>query len=318
MSGETNYLSGPKNVITNEVINKVCCLSKTGDNIALIPLSASIPIIRCVEDGDIFKQNRFYGLKADQSGYDSVFPMHKHDPEEEFNDGGSLYDVEALNNRYVLDFDNRTFLKSGFLIEADEAVDTVILDRRPTGEGSMYVQGTSNDVAGAKKGFNFFRGGQRLDFSAPAIFTIKMALSHATALVFRAGVNMTTVQNIDGGQNQFGIEGCTSSSPNFQVVSGNGASRTGLPLPNAALNYADPKGYKLEYVPGNKVVITDGLGNSITKDDIFPTLNAGSDGDATLRIGLITSDNISKVGKFFASRLLGKVFDINPAIGAWL
>ena len=316
MSVETNYLSGPKNVITNEVINKVCCLSKTGDNIALIPLAAGIPIVRCLEDGDIFKLNRFYGLKADQSGYDSVFPMHKHDPEDEFNDGGSHYDVEALNNRYVLDFDNRTFLKAGFLIEADETVDTVVLNQR-TG-ASMFVQGTSNQVSTVNKGFTLFRGGQRLDFSAPAIFVIKMVLSHSTSLIFRAGVNMTLVQNVDGGQNQFGIEGCTSSSANFQVVSGNGSSRTGLPLPNAALNYIDPKGYKVEYTPGNKVVITDGLGNSITKTDALPTMNAGSDGDATLRIGLITSNNISKVGKFYASRLIGKVFDINPAIGAWL
>lgn len=316
MSVETNYLSGPKNVITNEIINKVCVLSKTGDNIPLVPLSVGIPIMRCVADGGIFKQNRFYGLKADQSGYDSMFPMHRHDPEDEFNDGGSHYDIEALNNRYTLDFDNRTFLKSGFHIEADEAVATVVLDQRSG--GSLYVQGTSNQVSTVNKSFNLIRGGQRIDFSQPLIFVIKMVLSHSTSLVFRAGVNMTLVQNVDGGQNQVGIEGCTSFSSNFTVVTGNGSSRTALPLPNAALNYTDPKGYKIEYTPGSQTVITDGLGNSITKDDITPMLNSGSDGDATLRIGLVTSNNISKVAKFYASRLLGRVFDINPAIGAWL
>lgn len=316
MSVETNYLSGPKNVITNEVINKICVLSKTGDNISLVPLQTGVPIIRCVEDGGIFKQNRFYGLKADQSGYDSMFPMHTHDPEDEFNEGGSLYDVEALNNTHILDFDNRTFLKSGFHIEADESVSTVVLDKREA--GSLFVEGTSNQVSLSNKSFNLIRGGQRLDFSAPFIFVIKMVLSHSTFLVFRAGCNMTLVQNVDAGQNQVGIEGCSSFSSNFTVVTGNGNSRSGLPLPNAALNYASPKGYKIEYVPGNKAVITDGLGNSITKDDIVPAINSGTDGDATLRIGLVTSNNISKVGKFYASRLLGKVFDTNPAIGAWL
>lgn len=316
MSVETNYLSGPKNVITNDVINKISVLSKTGDNIPLVPLALGIPVIRCVADGGVFKQNRFYGLRADQSGYDSMFPMHKHDPEDEFNDGGSHYDVEALNNRFTLDFDNRTFLKAGWHIEAAEAVDTVVLNQR-TG-GSLFVQATSNQVTSVNKEINFIRGGQRIDFSEPLIFVIKMVLSHATELVFRAGCNMTLVQNVDGGQNQVGIEGCTSFSSNFTVVSGNGSSRTGLPLPNAALNYADPKGYKVELVPGSHVIITDGLGNSITKDDITPTVNSASDGDATLRIGLRTSNNVPKVGKFYASRLLGRVFDINPAIGAWV
>lgn len=314
MSAETNYLSGTKNVVTNAVINKICVLSKTGDNISLVPTSIGVPIIRCLEDGGIFKQGRFYGLKPDLSGYDSMFPMHTHDPTDEFNEGGSLYDVEALNNAHILNFDNRTFLKSGFHVESDEA--GVVIDERLN--GSLYVKGTSNEVSSVAKGFNLFRGGQRLDFSSPFIYVIKMTLSHSTELVFRAGVNMTTIQNNDGGQNQIGIEGCTSSSSNFQIVSGNGSSRTGLPLPNAALNHADPKGYKIEYFVGNKIVFTDGDGNSVTKDDIFPVLNSGSDGDATLRIGLITSNNISKVGKFFASRLLGKVFDTNAAIGGWL
>lgn len=316
MSLETNYLSGPKNTITNEVINRISVISKTGTNIPTVPVSIGIPILRCIEDGLIYKINRAYILRADQSGYDPLFPMHTHDPNDEFNEGGSYYDIMSLNSSHLLDFNNLSFLREGFWIEADEAPATVVVNERLG--GALYVKGTSNQVSTVNKSFNLFRGGQRIDFSYPLIFVIKMTLSHSTALVFRAGCNMTLVQNVDAGQNQVGIEGCTSGSSNFQLVSGNGSSRTGLELPSAALNYASFKGYKVEFFPGDKIVLTDGLGNSITKTDNKPTSSSSSDADATLRIGLVTSNNVSKIVKLAASRLLGKVFDTNPAIGGWV
>jgi hypothetical protein len=316
MSLETNYLSGPKNTITNEVINKIGVISKTGTNIPGVPVALGIPIIRCIEDGGIFKINRGYLLRADSSGYDPLFPQHTHDPDDEFNEGGSFYNILNLNNSHLLDHNFPYVNTSDFHIEADETPSTVVVNERLG--GALYVKGTSNQVSTVNKGFNLFRGGLRIDFSHALIFVVKLVLSHSTALLFRAGINMTLVQSVDAGQNQVGIEGCTSGSSNFQLVSGNGSSRTGLELPSAALNYANFKGYKVEFFPGDKVVLTDGLGNSITKTTNLPTSSSSPDADATIRIGLITSNNVSKILKLASMRLLGKVFDTNPAIGGWV
>lgn len=317
MSLETNYLSGTKNTVTNEVVNKVGIISKTGTNIPSVPVGVGIPVIRCVEDGGIYKVNRAYILRADNSGYDPLFPMHTHDPTDEFNEGGSLYDILNVNSRHVMDHNLPYCHREDFYIEADETPTTVVVNERLG--GALYIKGTSNQVSTVNKAYNLFRGGLRVDFSYPLIFIVKLTLSHSTALVFRAGINMTLVQNIDAGQNQIGIEGCTASgSANFQVVSGNGSSRSGLELPNAALNYASFKGYKVEFFPGDKIVLTDGLGNSITKTDNKPTAGSSSDADATIRIGLVTSNNVSKIMKLASLRLLAKIFDIEPAIGGWV
>lgn len=314
---ETSYLSGSRIVVTGSMLNHISCISKTGTNIPDVPLSVGVPLIKCLADGGLYKENRLYLSRADLSGWDGVFPMHTHDPDDAFNEGGSLYDIRKLNSFHLLDFNDQSMNLKNWYVESTEAETVALVTERLN--GSLYIKGTSNQVAGANKNWNIMRAGLRLDFSYPFIFTCKMVLSHNTALVVRAGMNLPTVQSVAGTQSQVGIEGCTSSSANFQVVSGNGAgSRTGVSLPSASLSYGSPKGYKLEYLPGDRVIFTDALGNEISKTDALPAMNSGTDGDATLRYGLVTSDNISKVLKLFSSHLIGKIFDSRVAIAGWL
>lgn len=314
---ETTYLTGTRIVVTGAMINRVSCISKIGDNIPSVPLSAGIPLIKCQQDGGsgLYKENRLYLARSDLSGYDPVFPQHTHDPNDAFNQGGSLYDILKTNSYHLLDFNDLYMLTKNWFIESDEA--NVVIDERLS--GSLYIKGTSNQVSTVNKAWNIFKGGIRLDFSYPFVFKTKLVLSHDTSLVFRAGVNLANVQNVAGLANQVGIEGCTSSSANFQVVTGNGGTeRTGSVLPNASLSYGSPKGYTIEYFPGDKVIFTDALGNEVTKTgSALPSMNSGSDGDATLKYGLVTSNNVSKVLKAFSSRLIGKIYDTRAAIAAW-
>lgn len=314
---ETTYLTGTRIVITGSLLNKISCISRTGNNIPNVPMSVGVPLIKCQQDGGLYKENRLYLARSDLSGYDPTFPIHTHDPNNAFNDGGSLYNVLAVNGYHVLDFNDQSMLKKNWFIESDEAESIAVVDERLN--GSLYVKGTSNQISTVNKSWNIFRGGLRLDFSYPFIFTTKLVNSHDTFLVLRAGVNLATVQNTGGFQNQVGIEGCTSSSANFQVVSGNGGTlRTGAVLPSASLSFGSPKGYRIQYLPGDRVIFSDAAGNEVTKTDALPSVNSGSDGDATLRYGLVTSNNISKVLKIFASRLIGKIFDTRSSLQSWL
>ena len=265
---ETTQLSGGRTVVTNPVLDRRSVLSLLGVNISSVPVSLDVPIVRCLADGDIFKQNRVYVLRSDHSGYDGVFPSHTHDPNDELNDGGSYYAIRRLNASHLLDFNDQTFLKEKFYVESDET--GVVINERLN--GSLYVKATSNQVTSVNKAINLFRGGLRLDFSYPFIFKHKVVISHNTNLIYRAGVNMSNIQNTSGPQNQVGIEGCTSSGTQFQVLTGNGTSKSLLALPNSDLAIATPTGYSLEYLPGNQVIFMDARGNTIPKNDNLPLL----------------------------------------------
>lgn len=317
MSSETSQLSGSRNVVTNQVINKIATISKTGTNISSFPTSVGVPLLRCVTDGSGFKQNRLYILRADASGYDAVFPAHTHSPTDSFNQGGTMFDVLAANTNHVLDTGilgvKENYGASG---EGWEKVGTAaVVNERLS--SALYIKGTTGTTA--TDVFNLFYGRLRLDFSYAFVFTTKFSLSHATAIVFRSGVNPTVVQSAAGGQSQVCIEGCSSSSANLQVRTGNGTTSTILVNTGSSMVIsANPTGYKLEYTPGSKVVFTDARGNSITKSDTLPSITQASDGDRTIITGLQSSDATAKVLKLYATRLVGKVYDTASGVSAWL
>ncbi len=306
--------------ITNPVFNHATIASVTGANVGGAPLSNRVPIVRCIQDGGIYKQNRAYLLKADQNGYESLFPSHTHTPEDETNDGGALFWIRKLNSHHLLDFDNLSAMNTGYfnvasLIQGTStSVDTIL-------SGGAFILMTSNWNAGGSVGYSVtkIRGGLRLDFSYPFILRIKQVLSHATDLVYRGGCNLAYTHNLAGVVNQVGIEGCTSSASgvNYQAVSGNGTSRTGAPLVGSNLAPGAVRGYKIEYFPSDKIIFRDGAGNEVIKTDNWPAVSSATDSDATLRIGLYTSNSTAKSLKLYASLLLGKIYESNPAIGEW-
>lgn len=309
---ETTYLTGSRSNISNQILNKISTISKTGANISSVPVSIGVPLIRCVETGNNFKQNRVYVLKADNSGYTGVFPTHTHDPNDPFNEGGSLFDVYVKNNASLLDFNDLSARISNFLLHKVGTANGVT----EWLNASIYILLITGTVAADVA--NIFKGGVRIAFSNPIVHVHKVAISHNTALLYRAGVNLNPVESTAGVQSQVGIEGCTSSSVNFQVVSGSGTARTSVALPNSNLLQSNPIGYKIEYYPGDKIIFTDGNGNTIIKSDNLPWLASASNGDSTLRYGIATSTTTAKAVKLFASRLIGKIYDSNSGIKAWL
>src|SRR5687768_16158781 len=92
--------------ISNPVFNHATISSVIGANVGGAPLANRVPIVRCIQDGGIYKQNRAYLLKADQNGYESLFPIHTHTPEDETNDGGAYFRIRKLNLHHLLDFNN--------------------------------------------------------------------------------------------------------------------------------------------------------------------------------------------------------------------
>lgn len=305
--------------ITNPVFNHATISSVIGTNVGGPPLLNNVPIVRCIQDGGIYKQNRGYILKADQSGYESLFPSHTHTPEDEVNDGGAYFWIRKLNAHHLLDFNNQSAHKAQFssvstLIQGTStAVDTIL-------NGASYILMTSNWNSAGSVGYSvsLMRGGLRLDFSYPFVFIIKQVLSHNVDLVYRAGCNLPYAHSLAGVANHVGIEGCTSSSANYQAVSANGTNRTGVALASSNLAPGVVRGYKIQYFPADKIIFTDGAGNSVIKSDNLPAVSAATDSDATLRISLYTSTSTSKANKYYASVLLGKIYDSNASIGEWL
>lgn len=316
MSLEVSHLQSPRTVISNSVFNHVIVISKPGVNVSSVPMSAGVPLIRVIEDGGGYKQNRLYILRSDNQGYDPTFPQHTHNPLDTVNEGGAFYEVRKLNAGHLLDFNNQSMVKEGFIAESDEVSTTVLVNERLN--GSIYVKGTSNQITAVNKSVNLYRGGLRLDFSYACVLFCKFVLSHNGNILFRGGVNPSPVSNVAGSQNQVAIEGCSSAGTNIGVRTGNGTSSTYSPLVGSNMQQANPVGYKLEYLPGNKVVLTDGFGGAVIKTDNLPSSNSASDGDKTLYYGMVTASTVVKTMKLYASHLLGKIYDTLNTINAWV
>lgn len=316
MSAEVNPLTGTIVNITNQVINKISCISKEGSNIGALPLSLGVPIIRCISDGDGKKQNRFYGLRSDNNGYDPIFPAHTHSPDDPVNDGGSMYDALALNGKYNLWFLNQSALKA-FYYNRIQGTSTIADDLQA---GTLNIVVTSKYNVGGSIGYSatLIRGGLRLHFGNPFVLRLKQAISDNTSLVYRGGINMPYTESVQAPSNQVGIEGCTSQSVNYQASSGNSSGRSGLAMAGSDMQQASSKGYKLAYYPSDKVIFQDGLGNEIVKITDMPAVNTGSDSDSTLRIGICTSVNADRILKIWSSELLARIYDTVVAAGSWL
>lgn len=317
MSLEVLPLVGNRTVVTNPILNQFGCISVNGETVPTIPLSHKVPLIRCIEDGASYKQNRLYILRADNLGYESVFPRHTHSPDDPFNEGGSFFDIRKENSHHLLDFNDQTMKKENFIVEQDEAGSTIVQNIRLN--GSIYVQIQTNQVSSVNKGIMLYRGGLRLDFSHPFVLMVKQILSSNLAVLYRGGVNCAAVQSAAGVANQVCIEGCSSSNVNYGLRTGNGTSSTFAPSLNSNMAPADgfPKGYKIEYLPNDKAILTDSVGNQFVKDSPMPAINTGSDGDGTLRYGVITSSSTAKILKIYASHLIGKIYDTNSGIQSW-
>ena len=128
--------------ITNPVFNHATIASVRGVNVGSLPLSNLVPFVRCVEDGGIYKKDRGYILKADNNGYESLFPTHTHDPDNESTDGGAYFYVKKLNSKHLLEFNNQSAHRAefsaatGLMQGTTTAVDTLL-------SGSSFILITS-------------------------------------------------------------------------------------------------------------------------------------------------------------------------------
>lgn len=314
MSAEVNPLTGMIVNISNQVINQFACVSKEGNNVGAMPLSLKVPLLRCIADGDGYKQNRGYILKADENGYDPLFPVHTHSPEDTVNDGGSNYEILKANSKYDLIFDNRSAIKEGYM---NRILGTSTIANDLSISGSAHILLTSKyDASGYSA--TLLRGGLRLNFGFPFVMTIKQALSHSTDIVYRGGVNMAYTEALAGSQNQVGIDGCSSATANYRAASSSGSGATYLALTGSAMQQANAKGYKITYIPNDKVIFQDSLGNEVIKTTEMPAINTGSESDATLRIGVTTTNATDKLLKLWASLLIGRIYDITAGVAGWL
>jgi len=311
MSAEVNPLTGMIVNISNQVINQFACASKEGANVGGLPLSLKVPLLRVISDGDGYKQNRGYILQADENGYTPLFPPHLHSPEDVVNDGGSHYDILAHNGKYDLVFDNLTAIKEAYMPRV-VGTSTVVND---VDNGHVTLTSKYN-AAGYSAGV--IRGGLRLAFGFPFVLRLKQALSHSTDIVYRGGVNMSHSESLSGAQNQVGLEGCSSAVATYRAASSSGSGATYLALTGSTMAQATAKGYKIAYVPNDRMVVQDSMGNEVIKSTNLPAVNTGSDAYATLRISLTTTQATDKILKLWASLLVGRNYDISAGVAGWL
>jgi hypothetical protein len=288
-------------------LNRKFVTRMTGTEIGNHPISADPLNILCIEDGAGYKKGRFYTISDDGVLYDT-FLDHTHVAAGE---GGSYYDIKQANYSQ--------------LVEVDRSLGVIpeefTFTRTNAGTWAMVVDGVSNQRYGElKTGIvandvsNLQYGGGRLFFGKPITFQAKHAITHNIDISYRMGLNQPLIESNAGTNAQIGFSGCSGDGPLNGIFSASGSIRSTEWMSNMV--QPNPLGLRFDYYPSAKIVAVDGLGVKITKITDLPGISTATNGNATLRFGVKTTNTTAKAIRLYSFRLLGYSYD--QAVGSWV
>lgn len=292
----------------------------TGDEIANITLTSTIPFAKCTEDGSGFINNHIYQRHFDPAengwtGWDDVFRKHTHADDTE-SEGGDYYDID-IANWDALSIRRPSLTEEYFLADVSGSGASVT-HAAPGGNQRIVLTTSTGASTGTPKWAQVQDGGIKASFSSRMEWHSKFAVEGAaTGILWRMGVQMERVQeNSEATLQKFGIEGCAGDGNTIQLVSCNGSGiGADRVKTNTAVTYgtATSMGVKIEYTPSTSVIYYDTNGTIKPSAGGFP--NSGPvNSDSMLRYGVKATTSDQKWMYIWADALFGKILD--PA--AWI
>lgn len=297
-------------------LNRKMITIDTGAAIAAIPLTSPATVFLSTTSEAGYVQDELYVTRADGSGRSAVRRAHNHSSSSD-TDGGDIYDIDTANAGSRLAIGPRNTKAGDFdvKIQGGGTASVFNLDNfNSTNVITMRLK-TRNTTGTATAANDFTQvndGGLALSFGSRIEWRIKMSTNSSTNVLWRAGVNMETVDTAgDGTQNRFGQEGCSTVDAFVHLICANGTGvRTNAPTttdPSAAS--AALKGFAMFYRPGTNIIWKDATGNTVSLSSNVPSSGTIAS-DRQLRYGIKnTAGTTEKVMFVAADALFGKISD---------
>jgi hypothetical protein len=277
--------------------------------VVAVPSTAPNILFYSLDEGNGLTDSTLYTRSSDTTQLLPVMRSHKHNTTSH-NDGGDILDIlaEAQKEIYVINAkslslahaSNNAGVQGGGVAEysgTGAAISNVI------SSGLKYVRMQSGTVANTSIS-TISWGGAKLSFSSNIYFAIMCQMTIATDQVFRAGPGMERADALTNEQPKFGLETCTSTQPNWQIVTANNISRTQT---TTALNSAEGVivGHGLRYKVSTDVRYIDSNGNVKVSTTTVPSSGA-SQMDKVLCISLMPTNTTDKSVYIAGLELAGK------------
>jgi hypothetical protein len=280
-----------KTGISPSILNAGFVFAGTGAEIAALGSTAGPQIARCTASGSGFTADRVYFRLV--GGTWNVLNQAKHTHDQADDDsGGLLSDILYANTNNVYRQEKWGWFGNVMLNEYTGTGAGCFADLA-TGSTKLSTGTENTSYANSRT------GGRRHDWAQFSRVDLRIRADSGTNVIARAGVNMDTLSGSNTSAACYGIEFCTSTGVNWQLVSSDGTTRsiTGSTAPGttAAAQY-----YKIEHIPGapgtGAVKLTTGMSASPfwTKTTNPPPASGGSDAAKTVSMGIKTTDTTQK------------------------
>lgn len=256
------------------------------------------------DDGNV-KANNLYIRSADGfSLLNASMSKHTHAADTDAEGGDLLNVLSGYSGLYPIFLPGPT--RYNFFAEilgTGSAVDDVIASSQQYVSAHTGATSTANDYA------SILKGGATISFSNKIVFVTKMQISTNANILWRAGVNIER-SNVANSSTikKFGLEGCSGSGVNTQIVSCDGGGTRIQTTTGADMAQGAFRGYKLAYTPATSVVYTDTMSNVNTVTTSIPASGASA-GDSTY-VGSVKTTNTTQKSLFVAGlSIIGKIND---------
>lgn len=250
--------------------------------------------------------------KIDDSGWSNIsLSRHRHDADTNYS-GGLLSDMHRANVAKVLLYHRVLGFGPANLYTYGSATATIAQDLA-TGAVKLDTVTTANNYLVSKV------MGVSPSLAVPSTLKTKMQYhGNTTNLFVRWGMNMEPMDVSNNNSVKYGIESCTASNGNWNIVTSDGTTRTAIDG-NASLDGASvvssstgARGHTLDYYPGNFLNYYYQANAVVSKSTQLPPITSSPGtipADNACNYGLKTTDTNSKQLYIWGLAIMGGIDD---------
>ena len=273
--------------------NATSVLSNTGAVLSATPATQLIPIVRCTETSGGLKKDELYFRSADLLSWINVRRKHLHNSALD-EDGGLHHEIKLANPKEISFGKGPSNHIDDFVITSSgDAGAVYYVD--PTYGKTVVLTSTWNSGSSVGNYVNASVQGRPVSFTEKIVAYVMTQLNFNANQVARIGWGMEESQNTVDLTRKLGMEMCSSTGTNWQIVTANGLTRTisassmnASPVPLSPVTYCF---YYNPYTAEFKVKSSKGVSKLVTS-----TIPSGGqiDNVRVFRIGIDTTNATSK------------------------
>lgn len=273
--------------------NATAVISDRGSNLTAIPVNTLIPVVRCIETSGGLKINELYFRSADLLSWINVRRQHLHNANSD--ESGGLHHEVLVANPKIVSFGNEPFNHVDDFLSAVQGTATITNLADELYGRTIYLYSTWDSELLQGNAANLSAAGLPISFTEKIAGYASLWMAFNANQVARVGFGMENAQNTVDITSKLGMEMCSSTGINWQMVTANGLARTvsassinAAPVPNNLKTY---RFFFNPYTAEFKLSSSDGITKVMTS-----TIPSGGmiENKRLFRIGLNTTNATAK------------------------